>query len=281
LTARLLAVTEAEYFADSSGAVPSLSQSIAHTLVTRSPAHAYAQHPRLGGQARESTKATDQGEIIHALLLGKGSQVEVLHFDNYRKKIAQELRDAARDAGRVPMLEREYVGIVTAAAEISHRLAAFGIVLDGVSEVALEWSEQGAHGPVLCRGKLDHLKNATIYDVKKIESADALSRSRSAYAYGMDIQSAAYISAVEKLNPALSGRVEYVPLFVEIEPPYAVVPAPLDDVLMESGRRRWAQAVNLWEMCTREDRWPSYTETITTTEAPGWLRAQMEAEMIL
>jgi hypothetical protein len=281
MTARILNVTEAEYFADTAGAVPSLSQSIARTLVTKSPAHAWVEHPRLGGQPSEPTKATDQGEIIHRLLLGRGAEVEVLPFDNYRKKAAQEARDAAREAGRTPMLEREYEGILAASTAIVRSLAALGVVLEGESEVAIEWEEAGQHGPVLCRGKLDHLKigaKATIYDVKKIESADPRSCSNNAYSYGMDIQGAAYTSGVEKLYPEFAGRVEYIPIFVEIAQPYAVVPGPLDAVLQESGRRRWARAINLWESCLRADRWPSYVDAMTVIEAPGWLIAQMERE---
>jgi hypothetical protein len=281
MSARILNVSEADYFADTAGAVPSLSQSIARTLVTKSPAHAWVEHPRLGGQPSEPTKATDQGEIIHRLLLGKGAQVEVLEFDNYRTKVAQGARDAAREAGRVPLLAREYEGIVGAATAILRSLAGFGIVLDGQSEVAIEWQEQTVETPVLCRGKLDHLKigsKATIYDVKKIESADPRSCSSSAYTYGYDIQGAAYTSAVEKLHPEFAGRVEYIPIFVEIAPPYSVVPGPLDAVLQESGRRRWQRAVNLWQMCLRDDRWPSYVDAMTVIEAPGWLIAQMERE---
>lgn len=280
MTAQFLSVTDAQYDADPCE-VPSLSQSIAHTLVTKSPAHAYTQHPRLGGVPREQTKATDQGEIIHGLLLGKGALVAVLEFENYRTKAAQTARDEARDGGLIPMLAKDYDGIVAAAAAVVRSLAARGIVLDGQSEVAMQWQELGNHGPVECRGKADHLKlgpsSGIIYDVKKIQSAEPRNCSNSAYAYGIDIQAAAYTSAVEKLHPKLAGRVEYRPIFVEIEPPYAVVSAPLDAVLRASGQQRWQRAIYLWERCLRENHWPAY-ENVFEIEAPGWLMAQMERE---
>jgi hypothetical protein len=72
---------------------PSLSQSIAHTLVTLSPRHAWLEHPRLGGQKRKATKAMDEGSILHRLLLGEGVDVGVIHEDDYKTKAARELRD--------------------------------------------------------------------------------------------------------------------------------------------------------------------------------------------
>jgi hypothetical protein len=63
-------VTPEEYHKDLDG--PTLSQSTAHTLIARSPYHAWLYHPRLGGKQREATKEMDLGAIVHELLLGKG-----------------------------------------------------------------------------------------------------------------------------------------------------------------------------------------------------------------
>ena len=55
---------------------PSLSASIGWTLLTRSPLHAWAAHPRLG-QADETapTKAMDFGTVAHRLLLEDGVEI--------------------------------------------------------------------------------------------------------------------------------------------------------------------------------------------------------------
>src|SRR5688572_24266058 len=68
--ARLLDITPADYHLDPC-VTPSLSSSIAHTLVTKSPLHAWTEHPRFGALRSESSKAQDEGSIIHKLLLGK------------------------------------------------------------------------------------------------------------------------------------------------------------------------------------------------------------------
>jgi hypothetical protein len=261
--ARVLSCSVEEYHCDP-GAVPTLSQSIAHTLVTKSPAHAWATHPRLGAAPREDTDATRDGTIIHQMLLGKGADVEIIRFPNFKKKAAQELRDAAVEAGRVPIIESRYQELVFAADAIRTNLANCGVVLDGESEVPVEWREQGFDGDVLCRGLLDHVKleNGVVYDVKKIVSADDRTCAMHCYTYGYDIQRAAYVSAVEKLAPQFAGRVDYQILFCELEAPYAVNPFRMDLEFIRMGEQRWHRAVALWERCLREDRWPPYSTGI-------------------
>lgn len=278
MTARILEVTEAEYFADPCE-VPSLTKSIAHTLITRSPAHAWTEHPRFGNCPREPSAAKNDGSIIHALLLGKGVDVEIISgFGDFKKKAAREARDAAKEAGRIPILEHKYAALEAAAETLRRNIARYGIELRGDREIALEWREQGAQGDVVCRGKMDLLQRdtATIIDVKKISQADLRTCQRQCYEYAYDIQHAAYTSAVGKLLPEFAGRVDFIFVFVELEPPYAVVPARAHGTLRELGQRRWQRAVQLWEHCLAKDWWPTYTESITTLEAPHWALTQEE-----
>lgn len=279
--ARIIECTEAEYHKDPCE-TPSLSKSIAKVLVTESPLHAWAAHPKFGGEANENdegdddTDALKDGKIIHKLLLGKGATVEVIHADNFRTKIAQQQRDAAKIEGRVPMLARKYDDLVSAAETIKgNLLTEFGIDLDdpeGESEVAIEWTEDGAHGPVVCRCRMDrvHIKRGLILDVKKIFSAHPDVCGRQAVEYGHDIQDAAYRRALERLRPELAGRTEMIFLNVEVTPPFAMYPGPLDGELRELGRRRWDRAIFLWEECLRTGRWPAYTNRITPIRGAGY-----------
>jgi hypothetical protein len=275
--ARVLACSLDEYHADPCD-VPSLNQSIAHTLVTRSPAHAWCEHPKLGNLPKEPTKAKDDGAVIHALLLGKGADVDVLDCDNFRTKAARTIRDEAIEAGRVPMLRKRYDQIVEAAGRIRANLAGFGVSLEGEHELPIEWHEPGDEGYVVCRGLLDTVRfnEGVIVDVKKIVSADARTCARHAYEYGYDVQYAAYTSGVEKLRPELAGRVDFIFVFMELEPPYAVVPCRPSGAFRELGQRRWERAVLTWERCLRDGYWPSYTESITQLDAPPWALTQEE-----
>jgi hypothetical protein len=276
MSARILTCTEAEYFRDPC-IVPSLSQSIAHTLVSKSPAHAFLRHPRLGKTSIDDddpTPAKDAGKTMHKLLLGKGADIEVVVADDYRTKAAQQVRDMARSQGKVPMIEHKFEQLRGAADVLRKKLADRGYAFSGDSEVAFEWEEQGAHGPVLCRGRMDHviLDQATIYDVKKIESAHPDTCAAHIYDYGYDIQWAAYVSALRKFLGQPDLLVDMVFLFVEVDPPYAITPVNLREcgAFTEIGAMRWSRAVGIWERCLARNDWPEYCDRPVQLEPKPW-----------
>lgn len=272
--ARILTCTEAEYFADPC-ATPSLSQSIAKTLLDKSPLHAWQEHPRLGGTRRAPSAAMKEGSLIDALLLG-GSDVVVVDAKDFRTNAAKEERDAATAAGKLAVVRSTYDEAMVAVAKIRERLAAQGIELKGVSQLAIEWTEETIHGPVLCRGRLDHVVDATIYDLKKSRIAKPESCSRHVFDYGYHIQDAAYRSALEKLRPSFVGRTDFVFLFVEDEPPYAGTPGRLTGMFRELGRRKWEEACTQWAWCLSRNVWPGYADGIVALEPPPWAMRNQE-----
>lgn len=277
--ARILQVTEEQYRSDPCE-LPSLNQSIANILLAQSPLHAYAAHPRLGNQPRETTVPKIEGTVIHALLLGKGAEsIDVLAFDNYRTKAAQTARDESIAAGRTPVLAAKHAEIVTAAETIRKNLAEQGVVFEnGVTELTIEWTEDSDEGPVLCRGRLDFLRvdatSALIVDPKKIASADARTCARHAEDFGYLVQRAAYVSAVEALYPHLAGRVEFKFAFMEIEAPYAAVVRECDGAARWIGEQRWRRACNTWARCLKTGNWPGYLNE--PLEALPWAITQEE-----
>lgn len=263
---------------------PSLNQSIANVMLGQSPLHAWTEHPRLGNAVnadasedgeREDTDATRGGKVIHKLLLGKGCDVEVIQADAYRTAAAKEARDAAIAAGRIPMKVRAYDKLVAAAETIRGNLALEGIDLsdpDGQSEVAIEFHEQGEHGPVLCRCRVDriHVNRGVIWDVKKIISADGETCGKHVASYGYDVQWASNTRALAALRPELAGRIDMLFVFVEVEPPYAVRVTRPSGVMADIGLRQWEKAVLLWEQCLRTNRWPGYGGGIAQLDPPFW-----------
>lgn len=277
MTAHLLTCTAREYYADPC-AVPSLTQSIANTLLNESPLHAWSEHPKLGNQRKPATKAMDKGQLLHKLVLGEGAEIEVIEADNYRTKLAQEIRDRAIEQHRVPMLAREHADIMGALETIQNNIRAFGVHLDGQSEVGIEWTEAGKDADVLCRCRIDHLTGSTIIDVKKTQSAHPKAAARSVITYGYHVQQAAYTNALAALKPELAGAIDYILLFIEVEPPYAVLPARLDGALKQMGEMRWRSAVLAWERCLATGHWPSYSEGIARLEAPPWAITEQMTE---
>lgn len=275
--AQILDITPDAYHRDPCE-VPALSASIAKVLVDKSPAHAWLEHPRLGGQRSDPTRAMDAGTVLHRMILGKGAEVvEVPHAD-YRTKAAQTARDEAKAAGKTPMLSHELAGLREACERITERLHALGIHLEGRSEVAVTWEEPVfmSNALVQCRAMFDHtyLDDGVIFDLKKCVSANPGDLQRVITSYGYDIQHAAYTSAMRAVRPDVAGRERFTFIFVEAEPPYAVTPVRLTGEFRELGQKRWDRAVRTWHRCTTENRWPAYVDGIVDIEPAPWAMAR-------
>lgn len=271
-----LDITEADYHADMCER-PSLSASIAKRIVSESPYHAWLRHPRLGNQPSEPSKAMETGTLIHALVLGTPLNMSVVNADNYRTKAAQEQREEAHAKGLTPILAREIDDIQAVAFSITALLHAEGIDLTGQSEVVAVWEEDTPDGPVLCRGRMDHLirERGLIFDLKTTASAHPDKCAKACIEYGYDIQCAAYTSAIHKLVPEVAGRESFTWLFVETlpvgSPRRAILTvAQPDGAMRELGRARWESACATWARCLASDVWPAYSVGVASLTPPAW-----------
>lgn len=282
MSARILDCTEDQYLADEGSEVPRLSQSIANIILSQSARHAWTMHPRLGGVRSKPTRAMDDGSVISALLLGKGADIEICNYDAFRSNDAKAQRDAALAAGRIPVIASKFEALARSAEGIRASLLEFDIDLTGgEAEVAIEWVEKGQHGPVLCRGKLDLLvsQRGQIFDWKKTKSSHPGDCARSMITYGYDVQDAAYRRAVSQLLPDLAGRIGMVFLFAEEEPPYAVTPVRASGMMRQLGEMKWDRAIQIWERCLINNRWPGYVDSVTEVDPPAWaITEEMGAE---
>lgn len=269
--AQLLNITPEEYHV-----LPGFSSSIAKVLISKSPLHAWQEHPEYGGVAKDPTKSMDIGTVIHKMVLGKGTSFRALDFMDWRTDKAKEARQEARDEGVVPILADDHKEATFAAMAIMRALIKRGIKLDGTSEQAMEWHEQTPCGPILCRGMLDHLTAdmRTIYDLKVTEDASPRSIERTAENFGHAIQHAAYMSGISKVNKAIAGRATMRFIFVEPNRPYAVNIVEPDGVFRELGERRWERACKAWARCVKANEWPGYGDGVEQITAPAWALSQ-------
>lgn len=271
MTARLLTCDPEAYHK-----LPGLSSSIAKTLITRSPLHAWHEHPAYGATGKDPTKAMDRGAVMHRIILGKGKAFKVLHFDDWRTNKAKEARDEARASGLVPILAEAYEQASFGAMAIMKQLASRGVKLDGDSEQGMEWDEMSSVGPVACRGMMDHLTAdcRLIYDLKITDDASPAAVERTAENFSHGIQHAAYLSGHAKIFPALAGHARMLFIFAEPEKPYAINIVEPDGMFRELGERRWRRAVESWGRCVKANEWPAYGTGINNLSAPGWAMAR-------
>lgn len=267
---------ESQYHADAIPDVgpPTLSASMARMLVLKSPLHAWTYHPRFGGARGESTEPQENGNLIHALLLGTGREIVPVDAADFRTKAAKEARQAARDAGKIAVIADKLTFAKGTAEILRRRMSDAGVTLDGKSEVTAVWQSDGA----LCRGRFDHLcaDGVTIVDLKTTESAHPTAIQRSIENFGTDIQIAAYIEAMGTIFPALAGGIKFRLAYLECEPPHAVTIVECAGSMFELGRRRWARAKTIWKRCLAENRWPGYADGVVSIEASTWAMAREE-----
>lgn len=265
MIARLLNLTPEQYYAGEGADRPYLSYSIAKRLLGQSPLHAWTFHPLLGKQTRAGTKAMEEGDLLHALLLGDGSkQIDVIDAKDFRTNAAREARDNAIASGFTPVLRKHYDALVSRLDTIRDNLAAAGVVLEGASEQSFEWEEETDDGAlVLCRARMDKvlLDSGLIIDVKKSENAHPDLCGKHVVDYGYDIQRAAYTRALQAVRPDLAGRIEMRFPFIELKPPYAVSCLPFSGMLRAMGEMKWRRAINLWHRCVTTKTWPGYATT--------------------
>jgi hypothetical protein len=252
--------------------LPSLSASIAHLLCTASPAHARAAHPKLNPTLeREEDDKFAIGTASHALLLQGEDIAVVIDAPNYKTKVAQEARDAARATGFVPLLVGQWGRVQAMVAAARDRLDEINVqprlLTEGKAEQTIVWDEDG----VACRARLDWLRDdhTAIDDVKTtIRSANPDGWTRSTlFSIGADIQAVMYRHAVL----ATTGvEPEFRFIIIESQPPYelSVVSLGPDVLVMAEKKLRWAVA--LWRKCLASGEWPGYPRQVCFAEMPAW-----------
>jgi hypothetical protein len=264
----------AKYVADDFGnavvRAPSLSSSVAHRLLTRSPAHAREIHARLNPTWTPSDDARfDLGTAAHAVILeGKRELVVSLPFENYKTKLAQTARDSARAQGLIPLLT-EQADAVTAMAVTVERAMAASPDLRDLGPLDAEHTILWREGDVTLRCRPDWLTRdrAIILSLKTSHNAEPDAFTRTLLNLGYDVQCAFEMAAVQ----ALTGREpRYLWVVVEPEPPFAVSLVGPSPMLLDLGRAKYDRALSIWRECLATGQWPAYPDRICYVEPPPW-----------
>jgi len=252
---------------------PSLNQSIAKVLATKTELHAWQEHPRFGNTKRASTDSMDDGTITDQMLLGGDSKVVVVDAENYTTKLARAARDAAKAAGKIPVIAKKMPALQERADRMRARLELAGIDFSrGMTQVPMYWVEYADDWtPVQCRGLLDSLEGLRIRDLKQTTSLAGRDIGRTIERLGYDIQCAAYRSGLERCVQDAFGRVTFEWVFVEDSMPHCVRLVRPAGSMLELGRARWRYAINTWARCINSGMWPGYEEQeVLYVEASAW-----------
>jgi hypothetical protein len=280
----------AQYLADPCGG-PSLSASIAHTLLTASPLHAWQQHPKLGfvpgGPGDDDEEKADIGSVAHEVLLGGESRIVTVEAENWRTKLAREQRDEARAQGKTPILAYR-MGEVHAMVEAAHRFidstSLAGIFERGKGEQTLVWTESvdGFVVPIWCRARPDWLTDD--FDVMlhyKTTRASARAEKfirgiMSSMGYGLALRF--YARGLRTLLADRARGTQHLILVQEQQAPFACSLIGLSPAKAEIEDARVDLAIEHWAHCLRDNQWPAYDRRIHYADPTPWELEEVEQE---
>lgn len=269
------------------------NQSTAIELLNKSPRHAFEKRRKQDAQANnpqpdpDHSREREMGTVVHKLLLGSTVGYYEINLDDYRTKVAQTKRADCERNGITPILSCDLERCVRSANAARDQLReTYGIELDGESERALYWEEQitgdAALSPRLkCKAKLDHISKdkRRIYDLKTGDDANPKKLVRRILDSGCHVQAAAYTRALVANFPEVSGRTEFLDIFIELNGLIMCTPVAIVGSLYELGERAWLRACRRWWQSQNAGQYDGYTTSIVAPPAPPWaLSEEMEEE---
>jgi len=245
--------------------LPMLSQSQAKLLIPPStPAH--FDYALRHGQAPKA--AFDLGHAAHLYTLGKGSQLALIEAGDYRTKAAQEARNAAYAARRVPLLADQYEQVLAMAEALSSvpEIAEILTSPDAHTEVSLI----ALRDDVWIRGKIDLLLGDMMFDYKTSDRPATIEGfTRSAADHGYYFQATWYLTIAALLNMPIR---HFRFIAQEKVPPYYAAVFELDDEWQQLGYQQMTAAIDLYRRCQTSGKWPGYPTTVQKILMPRWLK---------
>jgi hypothetical protein len=265
-------VLDADYRADPCPS-PSLTQSAVKTLIERSPLHAWTDNPRLNpNYERDDDTKFDLGNIAHRMVLGRGKDIEVVQFADWRKKEAQAAREAAADAGKIAVLEHQFSQArdmqVAARKQLSSHEDSDAFSF-GCAEVMIAWQEDGVWFRSLIDWLSDDLRTVDDFKTTGMSVAPHLIGLR-AEAAGWNVQAAFIERGLDILDPEGAGRRRYRFIAQETDAPFALTVMHMDEHWMTMGRKKVDVGVALWRHAVTNDKWPGYPARSIVPEYPGF-----------
>lgn len=291
LSAGVHAVGGGDYHADRLRETPTLSSTLARTILNQSPRHAWTAHPRLNPDyAPKNSKTFDFGRAAHRAVLGAGGDYAVAPEDvlasdgSLSTKAAKAWLAEQREAGVTPITQDNADKLDAMMEVMKAALWDLGLVLDPAC------SELTALAPVedvWCRAMIDNAPakpfkgKRLLIDFKTTEDASPDACIRSVENYGYDAQAAFYLDAWA----AATGEARtFLFAFQEKSPPYEVGFVRLHDApgeetdWLEDARSKVAYARRQWAHCLAVDDWPGYPRQIGIVGARSFHRAKWAAQ---
>lgn len=223
---------------------------------------------------RTERKCFDVGHAAHKLVLGVGSELVEIDAPDFRTKAAQQARDEAYAAGKVPLLAKDMRMVEDMAAALSTNRVAADLLSGGKAEQSLFWHDPSG---VVLRARPDYASDdwSEIVDFKSSTSASPDAFRNTCLNYGYHQQDPWYLDGVVSLG--LHPRPRFTFVVQSKTPPYTVSVIRLDEETRDLGYHLNRLAIDTFATCQRLDHWPAYGQRVHTVGLSGWAMRQQEA----
>ena len=270
---------------------PSLSASIARTLITRSPKHAAREHPRLAGNAaaiidQRASKAADIGTVAHDLLLGGEGKHCVINPSDYPGQRGgipkgwtndpiKEARDKAASNGLVPLLPWDMYAAQNMAAEARRWVKEESDCPDLFDSGESELTCIVHTDETWLRCRPDYMSDRYVLHYKTTQaSAEPEAFARGIMrSMGYDFSMVFYRHVISMVD-GVERR--HLMLVQEQDRPYACslldLSAAKEGVILP----KVEAAIDLWRACMAVSTWPGYSGSVHTVEPQAWEVADLE-----
>ena len=267
----LYSMTSEQYHADPC-AKASASHSLLKLVINRTPYHAMKHHPKMGAMPMTPSRAMTVGSTAHTLVLGKGTMLEVIDFPDYRKKEAQQFRDAALASRRVPVLAADFElaqeMVPAGRAAIEDQLGAkLSECLIEVVVIARD-PISGCYRRIMVDAMTPDLRR--MCDYKTTQDANPDMFARSVARFGYDTQDVFYKHVADLIDPDGIGKRDYSIIAQEVKYPDAITLHQIDNDLHAVAELKVKKALATWDACLAADQWPAYSREVNMIQAKDW-----------
>jgi hypothetical protein len=230
----------------------------------------------------------DFGTLGHLLLLGKGGNVDIGDFDDWRTKAAQAFRDESKLCGRTPVLKKTYEEGLVLKEGALREFRRLGVLEDfekASKEHTFIWRDDASY--LRCMIDAAHIDKgaaiATVMDLKITHDASPEACIRRIGEMGYDLQAHFQMEAVKSVGKEnglhVEGRTKHLFLFIEDEFPHMVCPIELSAECLHNGRQKFNMALHRWKDCMATGSWPGYSAGVVVAEAMPWDTKRVEQMM--
>lgn len=233
------------------------------------------------------SKVFDFGHLAHALILGKGLELEVLDPAVHGLKADGSVADvpsmtgmwkkaaaAARASGKLPVSTDDYAAALAMRQAVQQHPVAGDLFTHGTPEVSLYHRDPETE--VRLRGRVDWLRNdGNLVDLKTSKTANPAELVTHFWRYGYFMQAQWYRQLV--IDAGIHDDPTFTFVVVEKLPPFVVSVIRYDAAALAEGERLNRQAIRLYADCMESGAWPGYSNETVTIGLPRWVAHEAQA----